>query len=58
LPRWHGLCCAWDEGLFSAKPMRSFLWFISVTAAFIAGAFESSVVREFLTDFFTLIAWI
>jgi hypothetical protein len=38
--------------------MRSFLWFISVTAAFVAGAFESSVVREFVTDFFSLIAWI
>jgi hypothetical protein len=38
--------------------MRSFLWFISMTAAFIAGAFEASVVQKFLTDFFTLIAWI
>jgi len=27
--------------------MRSFIWFISVTAAFLAGALESSVVREF-----------
>jgi hypothetical protein len=55
---WHGLCYEWGEGLFSAQTMRSFLWFTSVTAAFIAGAFESSVVREFVTDFFSLIAWI
>jgi hypothetical protein len=38
--------------------MRSFLWFITVTAAFLAGALESSVVQEFLTDFFMLVAWI
>ena len=38
--------------------MRSFLWFISVTAAFLAGALESAVVREFVTDFVSLFAWI
>jgi hypothetical protein len=38
--------------------MRGFLWFISVTAAFLAGALESSVVQEFITDFITLVAWI
>jgi hypothetical protein len=38
--------------------MRSFLWFISVTAAFLAGAFEASVVQEFLTDFFMFVTWI
>jgi hypothetical protein len=37
--------------------MRSFLWIVSVTGAFLAGALESSVVREFLTSFFSLVAW-